>query len=57
MYAYLIYNILMKRTCIFLTEQQVEKLRVRANTLGISMAELLRRLLDEALQREEKKRG
>lgn len=41
----------MKRICVFLTEKQVILLRDQARSIGISMAELLRRFLDEALQK------
>ena len=47
----------MKRIAIFLTKKQIEKLQELAQGIGIPMAEMLRRLLDEALQREEKKHG
>ena len=39
----------MVRTQIRLTEQQVEKVRREASRIGISMAEFVRRALDNAL--------
>lgn len=46
----------MKRIAIFLTERQVKKLREYAQGLGIPMAEMLRRLLDDGLRRIERER-
>ena len=45
----------MKRIAVFLSQTQVERLRAAAHIVGISMSELLRRFLDEALARFEKK--
>lgn len=42
----------MIRTNIFLSEPQKEKLEKQAKKLGISMAELIRRVLDEYLKRQ-----
>ena len=37
----------MKRTQVFLTEQQVEKIEIEAEIKGIKFSEMLRRLIDE----------
>lgn len=37
----------MKRTQVFLTEQQVEKIESEAEIKGIKFSEMLRRLIDE----------
>jgi len=39
----------MKRTNVYLTEKQVERLRVRAQREGIAIAELIRRAVDAFL--------
>jgi urease accessory protein UreF len=39
----------MVRTQIQLTEEQAEKVRQAAHRMGISMAELIRRVLDESM--------
>lgn len=45
--------IMMKRTQIQLTEEQHRKLKRWSDRLGISMAEAVRRCVDERLQAEE----
>lgn len=47
----------MKRIAVFLTEKQIEALRTVAQDIGIPMAEALRRLLDEGLQRAQQRRA
>lgn len=42
----------MKRTNIFLPEQLLEKLRTLADKTGLSVAELIRRAIDEYLKRQ-----
>ena len=39
----------MRRTNVYLTEKQVERLRVRASQEGIAIAELIRRAIDAFL--------
>jgi Ribbon-helix-helix domain len=36
----------MKRTNVYLTERQLERLRVRAGQEGVAIAELIRRAID-----------
>lgn len=45
----------MKRIAVFLTENQIARLRKLAQAVGVPMAEMLRRLLDDALNRLESK--
>ena len=45
----------MKRTSLFLSERQLVALQALALHVGISMAELIRRLLDEGLQRTQQR--
>jgi hypothetical protein len=45
----------MKRTNIYLTDPQKKELDRRAKKLGVSTAELIRRIIDEALQPKPKK--
>ena len=45
----------MKRTNIYLTERQMKALQKKADKMGLSMAELVRRILDEYLDKEERK--
>ena len=49
---YHVYDRRMKRTQIFLTDRQVEIIKDRAAALGISMAEMIRRILDRFLERK-----
>ena len=39
----------MKRTTIFLTEKQVDKLKATAKASGLAMADLVRRAIDKFL--------
>ncbi len=39
----------MKRTNVYLTEKQLERLRVRAEREGVAIAELIRRAVDAFL--------
>ena len=43
----------MKRTSLFLTERQLQKLTKEAEKLGIAVAELIRRILDEHIESKE----
>ena len=43
----------MKRSTVWLTEQQIEWINERADELGIKAAEYLRRIIDEARKKEE----
>ena len=45
----------MKRTTIWLSEQQVKQLAKLSKKTGIKQAELIRRFLDAGLKAEEKK--
>jgi predicted DNA-binding protein len=45
----------MKRTSLFLTERQLERLGRLASKTGIPVAELIRRILDEYLESKESK--
>ena len=49
MYAYLILYMLMKRTALFLKEQQLEKLQTLSRKTGAPVAELVRRAVDAYL--------
>jgi len=49
MYAYLLLSILMKRTALFLKEQQLEKLQTLSEKTGAPIAELVRRAIDAYL--------
>jgi hypothetical protein len=42
----------MKRVSVFLTEQQIAALHALAAQTGLKFAELLRRIIDEALEEE-----
>lgn len=44
----------MKRTNIFLPEQLLGKLRALADKTGLSVAEIVRRAIDEHLKRHDK---
>lgn len=58
---YIQYSILlcMKRISVFLTEQQIAALKDMAAQTGLKFAELVRRLIDKALEefRERHRRG
>lgn len=45
------YNVRMKRTNIFLPEQLLAKLRALAEKTGLSVAEIVRRAIDEYLKK------
>ena len=49
MYAYVILYMLMKRTALFLKEQQLEKLQTLSRKTGAPIAELVRRAIDAYL--------
>lgn len=42
----------MKRTTVWLSDKQVEKLAKLAKQTGINMSELIRRFIDEGLKKE-----
>jgi predicted DNA-binding protein len=46
MYAYLLLSMLMRRTALFLKEQQLEKLQTLSDKTGAPIAELVRRAID-----------
>jgi ribbon-helix-helix protein len=46
MYAYMLLSMLMKRTALFLKEQQLEKLQMLSEKTGAPIAELVRRAID-----------
>jgi Ribbon-helix-helix domain len=45
-YAYMLLSMLMKRTALFLKEQQLEKLQKLSEKTGAPIAELVRRAID-----------
>ena len=49
MYAYLLISMLMKRTALFLKEEQLEKLQALSDKTGAPIAELVRRAIDAYL--------
>lgn len=49
-----VYATHMKRTNIFLPEQIIARLRALADKTGLSVAELVRRAIDEYLRRHDK---
>jgi predicted DNA-binding protein len=49
MYAYLLFSMLMRRTALFLKEQQLEKLQTLSDKTGAPIAELVRRAIDAYL--------
>jgi len=49
MYAYLLIFMLMRRTALFLKEQQLEKLQTLSDKTGAPIAELVRRAIDAYL--------
>ena len=46
------YDVTMKRTNIYLTEPSVEKLQGLAEKTGLSVAELIRRAIDDFLKKQ-----
>jgi predicted DNA-binding protein len=54
MYAYLLPSMLMKRTALFLKEQQLEKLQKLSEKTGAPVAELVRRAIDAYLHSRQK---
>lgn len=42
----------MHRTNIYLTERQMTRLKTEAGLVGVSLAEWIRRILDEHLERQ-----
>ena len=48
-YAYVVLHMLMKRTALFLKEQQLEKLQTLSRKTGAPIAELVRRAIDAYL--------
>ena len=49
MYAYMLRSMLMKRTALFLKEQQLAKLQTLSEKTGAPIAELVRRTIDAYL--------
>jgi len=49
MYAYMLLSMLMKRTALFLKEEQLEKLQTLSDKTGAPIAELVRRAIDAYL--------
>jgi len=49
MYAYMLLSMLMKRTALFLKEEQLEKLETLSDKTGAPIAELVRRAIDAYL--------
>jgi predicted DNA-binding protein len=49
MYAYLLISMLMRRTALFLKEEQLEKLQTLSDKTGAPIAELVRRAIDAYL--------
>ena len=49
LYAYLLLYMLMKRTALFLKEEQLAKLQVLSDKTGAPIAELVRRAIDAYL--------
>jgi predicted DNA-binding protein len=49
MYAYLLISMLMKRTALFLKEEQLVKLQTLSDKTGAPIAELVRRAIDAYL--------
>ena len=54
MYAYLPLYMLMKRTALFLKEEQLEKLQALSDKTGAPIAELVRRAIDTYLTMRKK---
>ena len=51
-YIQLVYMLTMKRTTIFLTEEQVKKLAKVAGRKGVNVAQLIRLYVSEGLRKE-----
>jgi len=49
MYAYLLISMLMRRTALFLKEEQLAKLQTLSDKTGAPIAELVRRAIDAYL--------
>ena len=49
MYAYVLLSMLMKRTALFLKEEQLAKLQTLSDKTGAPIAELVRRAIDAYL--------
>ena len=49
MYAYLLISMLMRRTALFLKEEQLVKLQTLSDKTGAPIAELVRRAIDAYL--------
>jgi len=49
MYAYLLISMLMRRTALFLKEEQLVKLQTLSDKTGAPLAELVRRAIDAYL--------
>lgn len=49
---YVVYDVSMKRTNIYLTEPSVEKLQTLSEKTGLSVAELIRRAIDDFLKKQ-----
>ena len=58
-YAYLLLYMLMKRTALFLKEQQLAKLQALSEKTGAPIAELVRRAIDSylAIRKKELKKA
>ena len=54
MYACMILYVTMKRTAIFLKEDQLKKLQMLCENTGAPVAELIRRAIDKYLQERAK---
>jgi hypothetical protein len=52
--AYIWYYVVMKRTALFLKEEQIEKLQKLSDKTGAPLAELIRRAIDRYLQERAK---
>jgi predicted DNA binding CopG/RHH family protein len=50
------YSICMKRVNYYLPERQMESLKEESSRLGLSISELIRRAIDEWIQRQKKGR-
>lgn len=49
--------ILMFLSRLYRTEQQIEKLEEKANETGLSRSEIIRRIIDNSLNQEEKNKN
>jgi Ribbon-helix-helix domain len=48
------YDLLMKRINLFISDQQFQRLMAIQNRLGLTLSELIRRAIDAFLKQEEK---